>query len=93
MSLRIPCVLVVPRCPVRRDDRDECPGGGDEEGLHGEGEGAEGGEAEVCAVDGCSALSGVSNFLNDTFGAVEDGNRTKARPTNPPVIPPFTVAL
>ena len=39
------------------DDGEEGSGGGDEEGFHGEGEGAEGWEAVVGCEDGGCALS------------------------------------
>jgi len=95
LSLGIPRALVVPRGPVGGDDGDECAGGGDEESFHGEGEAAEGGEAEVCAVGCCSTLVSVSCCLlgNLTFASAGGKVHTKARPISPPLIPPFRVAL
>ncbi len=60
MSLRVPRPFEAPRGAVGGDDGCECSRGGDEEGFHGDGEGAKGVEAQVRAIDCCAALKFVS---------------------------------
>lgn len=59
MSLGVAVEFEFPGGAVGADDCEEGSRGGYEEGLHGEGEGAEGGEAVVGAEDCCSALGGT----------------------------------
>jgi hypothetical protein len=102
LSLWVPGPFEVAGCPVCIDDCGEGGGGGYEECLHGEGEGAEGREAFMGGVHYRSALGmGVSNRFEEVRGNGDRNASTRylkliltiTRPSPPPMRPPRTVAL
>ncbi len=91
LACRVTGSLVASGRAVGLDDGSERGGGGDEEGLHGDGEVAKGGEAATGEEDGRSALGEVS--ILEMGGRGTGRGLTRARPIAPPLRPPLTVAL